>query len=210
MKIKMGKYPHWIQCQIHTRYMNKKYDWMNWPDEQSKFEDRLEKLEDFIQGIYNATLNKLVRKEQKVSIKIDSWDTWGMDHTLSYIIVPMLKQLKATKQGAPIVDQEDVPEELQATEEDVDKMKNDGSTDENFFKRWDWVLDEMIWAFEQKNDPDSESQFFTDIPDASLDDGSFDTKMASFTVDRVGLAAHNKRMQNGFVLFGKYFTSLWD
>ena len=37
-------------------------------------------------------------------VKIDYWDTWSMDHTLSYIIVPMLKQLKATKHGAPYVD----------------------------------------------------------------------------------------------------------
>jgi len=34
-------------------------------------------------------------------VKIDRWDTWSMDHTLSYIILPMLKQLSETKHGAP-------------------------------------------------------------------------------------------------------------
>ncbi len=30
-------------------------------------------------------------------VKIDRWDTWSMDHTLSFIILPMLKQLKESK-----------------------------------------------------------------------------------------------------------------
>ncbi len=38
-----------------------------------------------------------------------------MDYTLSHIVVPMLKQLKETKHGAPFVDDEDVPEELKST-----------------------------------------------------------------------------------------------
>lgn len=58
-------------------------------------------------------------------IVIHSWDTWSMDHTLSYIIVPMLEQLKATKNGYP----SDLTEE-----------------------RWDEILDEMIWAFTYKRD----------------------------------------------------------
>jgi hypothetical protein len=56
---------------------------------------------------------------------IHPWDTWSMDHTLSYIIVPMLEQLKATKHGYP----SDLTEE-----------------------RWDEILDEMIWAFTFKRD----------------------------------------------------------
>ena len=43
-------------------------------------------------------------------VKIDRWDTWSMDHTLGMIALPMLRQLKATKHGAPLVDDEDVPE----------------------------------------------------------------------------------------------------
>jgi len=40
------------------------------------------------------------------TILLDPYDTWNMDHTLALIIVPMLKQLKATKHGAPCVDDE--------------------------------------------------------------------------------------------------------
>ena len=61
--------------------------------------------------------------EQKVSVHIDKWDTWNMDTTLSHIVVPMLKQLKATKHGHP----------SQLTE-----------------AGWNSILDEMIFAFESK------------------------------------------------------------
>ena len=47
-------------------------------------------------------------------IKLDRWDTWSMDHTLADIILPMLKQLRDTKHGSPMVDDEDVPEHLRA------------------------------------------------------------------------------------------------
>jgi hypothetical protein len=55
-----------------------------------------------------------VHPEIKI-IKIDKWDTWSMDHTLSPIILPMLKQLKEVKHGAPNVEDEDVPEHLRST-----------------------------------------------------------------------------------------------
>ena len=46
--------------------------------------------------------------------KIDRWDTWSMDHTLGHIALPMLKQLRETKHGAPNTDDEDVPEYLRS------------------------------------------------------------------------------------------------
>jgi len=57
-------------------------------------------------------------KAQKVNVHIDKWDTWSMDATLAHIIVPMLKQLKATKHGAPLVELEDVPEHLRSEKTD--------------------------------------------------------------------------------------------
>ncbi len=42
--------------------------------------------------------------EQKVSVRIDPWDTWSMDRTLALIVHPMLKQLHKTNHGAPCTD----------------------------------------------------------------------------------------------------------
>jgi hypothetical protein len=79
-------------------------------------------------------------------VKIDRWDTWSMDHTLSQIILPMLKQLNKEKHGAPFVDDEDVPDELKSI--NAEPKENEWDTDSNHFKRWDYVMGEMIWAFE--------------------------------------------------------------
>ncbi len=65
---------------------------------------------------YHNFLYKLgIKNEPKVSVHIDDFDTWSMDHTLAPIILPMLVQLQETKHGAPMVEMLDVPKELRAT-----------------------------------------------------------------------------------------------
>jgi len=132
------------------------------------------------------------KPKQKIRVRIDPHDTWSMDHTLAHIVLPMLVQLKRTKHGAPNVDNEDVPKELRMSKKDIAQFAKDGSTDDKFFKRWDWILDEMIWAFEQKCRDNWEDDYYYN------------------KWDQDGAKAHQERMSNGFRLFGKYFESLWD
>lgn len=151
-------------------------------------------------------------KERTVKIQIDPWDTWNMDTTLALIVVPMLKQLKETQQGAPHVDMEDVPEELR-TEARIDPY----DVDENHFKRWQYVLDEMIFAFESKN-TDWQEQFWKHPPRLDLsehpeDEGKefrplrwLDTGECDWDASR----NYQLRISNGFRLFGKYYEGLWD
>ena len=119
MKIRIGPYPDRLTCDIHNKYMDKKYGFYEWTDNKTKFDKFMEWLESNIQSLYNV-LNWIWfdRRKQKVSIKIDKWDTWGMDYTLALIILPMIKQLQDTKHGSPIVDLEDVPEELRPSSEE--------------------------------------------------------------------------------------------
>jgi hypothetical protein len=146
--------------------------------------------------------------KREEDIIIHNYDTWSMDHTLALIIVPMLKQLKETKHGAPNVDASDVPMYLKPKQMDIVRYREEGITDENWFKRWDYVLDEMIWAFEQITDDDNDSQFF----DHSECDPNEDIVESAkkLKVDREGLDEHHKRINNGTRLFGKYYRSLWD
>ena len=127
--------------------------------------------------------------KQKVKVHIDKWDTWSMDHTLAPIILPMLKQLKETKHGAPNVDPKDVPIPLRPKKQDVLKYKENGDTDDKFFERWDWVLDEMIYAFDCKANKDEVYMRFE---------------------DREEIKKEQDRISNGFRLFGKYYENLWD
>ena len=145
--------------------------------------------------------------KQKTKIRIDRYDTWSMDHTLAPIILPMLVQLRATKHGAPMVDMKDVPQELRATKKQLDAYNKNGDCDPKFFERWDWILDEMIWAFEQKCRDNWEDDFYgdyTEDPKNGSMAGSFEW------IDHDGMKAHQERMTNGFKLFGKYYENLWD
>lgn len=147
-------------------------------------------------------------KERKVSIRIDKWDSWNADHTLALIAAPLLIQLKETKQGAPFVDDEDVPEGLNLRSTEAPARENDWDTDENHFKRWDWVMNEMIFAMQAIAQDDGDSQFYDH---SEVDDNaSMMTQMKQMKVDREGLEAYHKRIQNGCVLFGKYFQNLWN
>lgn len=107
--------------------------------------------------------------ERKVEIKLDPFDTWSLDHTLALIIHPLLIQLKDTTHGGPEVDLEDVPEDLVG--------------EENYFRRWDYVLDEMIWAFGELKKDDWSHSFNKE---------------------------YEERINNATRLFGKYYRALWD
>lgn len=218
MKVKIGKFKSLLLCSIHTRYMDKKYGYVDWPTEYTRFETFLEKLEDFIQMSVYFPINYLLGKngEQEVKVHIDPWDTWSMDHTLAEIVLPMLVQLKRTKHGAPWVDPQDVPENLRPTNEEIDAYHFGGSTDPKFFERWNWVLDEMIFAFNSKFD-DWEDQFRSGEHDIQFKKikGSEYSEMVrgpndTFEWDKEGHMKYQERISNGFKLFGKYYESLWD
>ena len=155
------------------------------------------------------------KQERTIKVQIDSWDTWSMDHTLAYIILPMLKQLKETKHGAPYVDPKDCPPELKPKKL-TKKEKENGHTDSTHFERWDWVLDEMIFAFENKVNDDWEEQFETGTSDLQwkkLEDGNYEMVNGpkhTREYDWEGRKKYQERISNGFRLFGKYYENLWD
>jgi len=217
MKVEIGKYTDRMRCDWHTDYMRKKYGF-DWDDSTTRFERFLEKVEDIIQWIYNHSINLYLDSklhERKIKVHIDPWDTWSMDNTLAYVVVPMLKQLKETLNGAPHVDYDDVPEELRPNEEEIAKYNSDGATDDNFFKRWEWVLGEMIFAFESKIN-DWEEQFYSgeiDVYSEKLSHGTCEIKCGpkdTFKIDQEGRRFYQERISNGFRLFGKYYEGLWD
>jgi len=141
-------------------------------------------------------------------VKLDRWDTWSFDHTLAEIILPGLKQLKETKQGAPYTDDADVPEYLRSHM--AQPKENEWDTDSLHFMRWDWILAEMIWAFEQKVDDTAEDKFF-DHGECKPDRKPWDSEeFKKVKYDKKGHAAWQKRKANGFRLFGRYYENLWD
>ena len=119
-------------------------------------------------------------RNQRVDVLVEPHDVWSLDWTLAQIIHPGLIMLKQKKNGAPWVDPMDVPEELRPTPEELANYEEDGRTDELWFERYDYILDEMIWAFDLiKQDVNIHSK-----SDAA-------------------------RINNALRLFGKYYQSLW-
>ena len=202
MKVYLSKYRyHWISPYT---VLEKVFFWREIEYDEpiiDKWSDRLTPICQGIQKVLDFIHPKINY------VKIDRWDTWSMDYTLSHIIVPMLKQLKETKHGSPFVDDEDVPEELKSTS--APPKENDYDTDENHFKRWDWALNEMIWAFEQNLDTNSEEKFF-DHTEWDEKEKDFGKNLHKIKIDQPGLKAHQDRKANGFRLFGKYYQGLWD
>lgn len=194
--------------------------WIERPDWVETWSDRLVPVSRAIQWAWDH-----VHPEVKY-VKIDYYDTWSMDSTLSHIILPMLKQLQATKHGAAFVDDEDVPEGLNLRSTEAPPKENEWDTDDNHFKRWDWVLDEMIFAFECKVDDSWQDAFRSgehdmiwipvdkdgnEVPKGEhkyyqMGKGPKDT----YKCDYEGMKKVEERIQNGFRLFGKYYQALWD
>ena len=202
MKVYLSKYRyHWISPYT---LLEKVFFWREIDYDEpiiDKWSDRLTPICQGIQKVLDFIHPKINY------VKIDRWDTWSMDYSLSFIVVPMLKQLKETKHGAPFVDDEDVPEELKSTS--APPKENDYDTDENHFKRWDWALNEMIWSFEQNLDTTSEEKFF-DHAEWDEKEKDFGKNLHKIKIDQVGLKVHQDRKANGFRLFGKYYQGLWD
>ena len=152
-------------------------------------------------------------------VKIDRYDTWSMDHTLADIILPMLKQLDTDKHGAPHVDDEDVPIELQSW---TSPAKDEYDVDGHHFARWDYVLNEMIFAFESKVDDTWQEKFYSGVSDMKSVPCEWDAegKPTLYTFEKgpnhthefdyEGMKVVQERITNGFRLFGKYYEGLWD
>ena len=238
MKVYLSKpRDHWISPYTMLDYA---FWWTDWSkcsrnksisaslDQERKYvehPDWVERWSDYLTPVSNAIQWVLDCVHPKIDyVKIDYWDTWSMDSTLSPIILPMLKQLKAVKHGSPHVDDEDVPEHLRSTA--APAKENDWDIDGNHFARWDWVMSEMIFAFECKVDDSWEDAFRSgdhDITWIPVDvDGNRVPKgehkyyqmgkgpKDTYQCDYEGLEAVEKRIQNGFRLFGKYYQALWD
>ena len=156
--------------------------------------------------------------ERKYKVKISNHDVFSADVTLAIVILPVLKKLKKAKAGAPLVDNVDVPENLWRSDE-----AEDWETDDNWQARWDYVLNAMIWSFEQIHPKggDWKDQFYTGEADfdfvecEELDENGtrlYEMKHGpnhTLEFDAEGHAAYSQRIDTGLLLFGKYFRALW-
>lgn len=143
--------------------------------------------------VFTKTINYIGAKLHTKPIKIvhvTDRDLWSADNLMATVIVQVLKKYRATaRQGAPFVRLFDVPDHL--LPETLVEFENQLDGDENtkFFKRWDYVLDEMIYAFE----------FITKNHDF-IEDHIDDTYLSTIQ--------NRERCNNGLMLFARYFQHI--
>lgn len=163
---------------------------------------------------------------RKIDVKIESFDTWSLDSSLAHIILPALIQLKNTKHG--------VPSEFAyvggADWESQDSFDFYKETHDECFniacKRWEDILDKMIWSFQQIVFDNWEKQYQHGTPEydwSSAEDyvdpntgktektyRMIDKNPSEHWTDYEGMRLHEERIQEGLELFGKYYKHLWD
>jgi hypothetical protein len=239
MKVFIGPYPSHLSTQGMDRLWYKlRYGKCDWEVENpDRFDRAYESFSTVCSKLICRPFNEFFSTRKRlIKIHIDDYDVWGADHTLALIIAPLLKKLAEKKHGSPVTDDADAPEHLRSTA--APPIAHEGDVDENFHKRWNWILSEMIWAFEQLASEDSpEDAYISGESDTLLqgidkddsdvgepfrlgDDTPENDKIRAYrllkgpnhtrTVDEEGLKAHRARVANGVRLFGKYYRDLWD
>jgi hypothetical protein len=163
---------------------------------------------------------------RKVNVQVDYEDTWGLDHTLAFIILPALIQLQQTKHGVPN-DVADVGGNDWGMQDSFDFYKE--THDESFniaCDKWDEILNKMIWSFQQIALDSYDSHYHHGQMDISWEPSGehlnpLSGKQEEFSemvdknpeghwYDSVGHQEHELRIQEGIDLFAKYFRNLWD
>lgn len=119
-------------------------------------------------------------KKRKVSVRIDHYDVWNMDSTMTMVILPLLYEYKKQNESAPYTDDSDVPEHIRST---VCPAETEYDTDKFFHHRWEWIVEEIIWTFEKLH-PDCRD-------------------------DIEACIGYEDRIKNGLRLFGKYYRAFW-
>lgn len=165
---------------------------------------------------------------RRINVAIERFDTWGLDHTLALIILPALIQLKNTKHGIP-------SEFIERVGGDTDSnycfdfiKEDENEVFDALCDKWDEIFDKMIWSFQQiAIDEDYDSKYHhgkmdigwqqtkEQIPNPVTGQMEYMYEMVDKNPDQhwydhVGHTEHDRRIQEGLDLFGKYYRSLWD
>lgn len=209
MKVKIGPYlTWWGPYQIADLLFGNPEKYL--PEEEETWRHRWsEKLGDWLAKTWVADFCQWIydKRERMVYVRIDNYDVWNMDETLRHIIGPMFIRLKAIKHGSGFIDDEDVPEHLRSTAPGARDGCEAWDSDHNLHKRYDWLLDELIWAF--TTDHEEAKNGFYDWSKVNKED-DLNKQIHSMKVDRDSLEAYEKRLQKAYCLFGKYYQTFWD
>lgn len=160
----------------HYRHSSVEDNYISWTGlEEDDYKGKpLYKIVCILDRIYQRFLDVTVNRRLKESVKIEPGDASNADQIIARIVHPLLLDVKKYRYVHPTFTNEEIWE----LPVQVQLMRDES--------KWDWILDEMIWAFEQ-----SINQYEISVS------------------DRVEYMEYITRVHRGFQLFGKYYTGLW-
>lgn len=191
MKVKIGKYKNFPSIGDFERFLE--YLGVR-EDIADKIGEAIFNCKPFMK-IFNSLEEWWFRDGYRdVDVDISYDDLWSGDLTLSYILIPFLKEFKEKSDCSyPCSD------EITCHED------------------WLKLIDKMIWSFEQIVNSDwreeytiepAEIDFENDLP--YDENGCRPLKWKTHgKYDWDGIKAHDTRIQEGCELFGKYFRNIW-
>lgn len=232
MKVNIKCYSrHYDITKMFDEYIYKKYK--RYPQRALRKMNRIEILVynvvEFIQKKVVNPFNHYMDSRERVSVRIDDWDTFSLDYTLAHIILPALKKFKDKDQGRFSVDDEDVPDEIKSTSsKPFDPYV--GEIDEFYEARSEYILDAMIYSFEHIIDDSWKNTFYTYTDDTrpefnfiaidyagnEVDEDEYDGEIMyrmdsknNMIIDRDGIESVEEKIDFGLRMFGKYYRGLW-
>lgn len=184
-----------------------KYEWqLSEQESNSTFVKYADGFNTAATWVLSHTINPVFRwYGRREYVKIDNYDIWNLDHTLAQIALPALRLLREDQTGTPGVRAEDIPTHL------IVKAYNESQAehyDEKYppylysESAWDWVLGEIIYALDQHtmDFPESrQGRLFLSYERGDMSQSNW----------MILTKSDGERIQNGFVLFGKYFQNMW-
>lgn len=156
-------------------------------------EELREKVGAFLQRLGVDELAERVkawRDSRRVFVKIHKYDTCNADSTIAEIMVPLLKAFRvAAKTSTPAIRLADVPLDQRSTAAELENLIAHDDPDFVFdTKAWQWILGEILWAFESRLEDDEDVFFYAEDED---------------------FAARASRREAGMRLFATYYENLW-
>ena len=201
MKVILGQYPK-EYCTSDLEGLYRKYiRRLDYDSEapEDKMEIRLAKVDRMIQVFLDVTLNKILQFNKRTEIvRIDRSDTLDLYTDLAQII-------QKRNDGYFEVKPEDCPFSV-----------NDESDAGFSEQRYNWVMDEMIWAFKEVLNDLNQEKFWSGESDFFFEEIPGTTKQRvvkgpnhTSVFDSEAFAQHKARVDNRLRLFGAYYLNLW-
>lgn len=150
------------------------------------------------------------RKNRKLKVVIDDYDTFSMDNTLAHIIYPALVKFKEQRKKMP-----GVPSAFFTEEDERDENGNhtDATLDIAEARYMD-ALDKMIWSFKEiSEDYPGENEAFPENgkpwTSVKTEDGHYEVVETGFDFNKKAFDEYHTKLQEGLDLFGKHYRTLW-